>query len=78
MKHDGLYIEFLVGGHWRNDHEAGLFVSEYGALVYLQSHLARYARCHLRISTRLYEVRADGLYVMTARKGWQLLEGVQP
>jgi hypothetical protein len=78
MKHDGLYIEFLVGGDWRNDTTAGLFVSEYGALVYLQSHLERYPHSRLKIGTRLYEVRADGLYVMTARKGWQLLEGVEP
>lgn len=78
MKPEGVFIEFLIGGCWRDDYQAGAFEYERDAVVYLQQHLDRYPRCHLRIRTRLFEVRPDGLYVMTNRQGWQVYEGVQP
>lgn len=80
MKPDGVFIELMVGGHWRDDTAAGAFEYERDAVAYLQEHLDRYAtcpNCYLRIRTRLFEVRPDGLYVMTNRQGWQVYEGVQ-
>ncbi len=76
MKPDGVFIELLIGGHWRDDATAGPFDFEQDAVVYLQQHLDYYSRRYLRIRTRLFEVRADGLYVMTNRQRWQVYEGV--
>lgn len=59
-------------------HDSGPFDNAADALAYLQTHQAAFMGKRLRIGTKLYHVCADGLYHMTPRKGWQLLEGVNP
>lgn len=77
MMSEGVFIEFLLGRQWKVDAQASGFENADQALVYIQEHLTNYPNTYLRIGIRCFHVRADGLYHMTNRHGWQKFEAVQ-
>ena len=79
LKCEGVYIQLLDGSYWANDYRVGLFGDASVALAYLQTHWTNYDDdTRLLIAGVMFLVRADGLYYMSERQGWQKYEGVQP